>query len=91
MFLDMNFATCSLCKEQGHSTNKCPDLVDPLKPGFSGAGGGGGGHSHDDDDESYSIHPFISPVLSLRVAYKNCRLLEPIQKVSRPARLAQYT
>jgi hypothetical protein len=47
----MNFATCALCKEQGHNTSKCPELVDPLKPGFSGAGGGGGGgHDHDEDE-----------------------------------------
>lgn len=57
----MNFATCSLCKEQGHNAAKCPDLVDPLKPGFSGAGGGGGGgHSHDDDE---GISLFDTPKL----------------------------
>ena len=50
-FLYMNFATCSLCKEQGHAATKCPDLIDPLKPGFSGAGNSGGGHSHDEDEK----------------------------------------
>ncbi len=30
---------------------RCPMLVDPLQPGFSGAGGGGGGgHDHDEDE-----------------------------------------
>jgi hypothetical protein len=47
----MNPIPCTICQEDGHKAAKCPTLVDPLKPGFSGAGGGGGGHSHDDDDE----------------------------------------
>ena len=29
---------------------RCPDLTDPLRGGFSGAGGGGGGHGGDDDN-----------------------------------------
>lgn len=48
----MNYTTCSLCKEQGHHTAKCPDLCEPLKPGFHSGGGGGGGHGGDDDDET---------------------------------------
>lgn len=47
----MNSIPCTICQEDGHKAAKCPTLVDPLKPGFSGAGGGGGGHSHDDDDD----------------------------------------
>ena len=48
------YTRCSLCKEEGHTMQKCPDLTDPLRPGFSGAGGGGG-HSHDEEEDS-SIH-----------------------------------
>jgi len=48
----MNYTTCLLCKEQGHHTTKCPDLCEPLKPGFHSGGGGGGGHGGDDDDET---------------------------------------
>lgn len=44
-------APCSVCKEGGHKTTKCPTLVAPLAPGFQGGGGGGGGHSHDDEEE----------------------------------------
>ena len=51
----MNYATCSLCKEQGHSAWKCPDLCNPLKPGFHSGGNGGGGHGGDDDDESLTV------------------------------------
>ena len=46
---------CSICKEEGHHPRKCPDLTDPLRPGFSGAGGGGGGHGGDDEDERISL------------------------------------
>lgn len=46
---------CSICKEEGHHPRKCPDLTDPLRPGFSGAGGGGGGHGGDDEDEKLII------------------------------------
>ena len=46
---------CSVCSEQGHHPSKCPDLTDPLRPGFSGAGGGGGGHGGDDEDEKLII------------------------------------
>jgi hypothetical protein len=42
---------CTVCKEGGHKSAKCPTLYDPLKEGFYSGGGGGGGHSHDDDDE----------------------------------------
>lgn len=47
----MNASTCAVCNEQGHRSNKCPELSAPLKNGFHPAGGGGGGHSHDDDDD----------------------------------------
>jgi hypothetical protein len=47
----MNAAVCLLCNEQGHAASKCPELVDPLRTGFSKAGGGGGGgHDHDEDE-----------------------------------------
>jgi hypothetical protein len=46
----MNSIPCSLCKEAGHHTNRCPELYAPLKSGFF-APSGGGSHSHDDDDE----------------------------------------
>lgn len=46
---------CSVCSEQGHHPSRCPDLTDPLRPGFSGAGGGGGGHGGDDEDEKLII------------------------------------
>ena len=48
----MNAATCSLCKG-AHMTRKCPDLHDPLKPGFHSGGNGGQGHSHDEEDRLY--------------------------------------
>lgn len=47
----MNSIPCTICKEEGHTSRKCPTLVDPLKPGFY-SGGGAGGHAHGDDDES---------------------------------------
>jgi hypothetical protein len=46
---------CSICKEQGHHPMKCPELTDPLRPGFSGAGGGGGHGGGDDEDEKVSF------------------------------------
>ena len=33
-------------------TRKCPDLHDPLKPGFHSGGNGGQGHSHDEEDSA---------------------------------------
>lgn len=44
----MNYSTCSVCKEHGHDLTKCPELSDPLKPGFY-TGGQQGGHDEDDD------------------------------------------
>jgi hypothetical protein len=46
---------CSICNEHGHRTSKCPDLTDPLRPGFSGASGGGGHGGGDDEDEKVSF------------------------------------
>ena len=46
---------CSICKEEGHHPRKCPDLTDPLRPGFSGASGGGGHGGGDDEDEKVSF------------------------------------
>jgi hypothetical protein len=65
------YTICSLCKEEGHNANKCPDLTDPLNPGFSGAGGGGG-NSHDhDDDESLSVPQFEYKKRISIVVYKS--------------------
>lgn len=50
------YTRCSLCGEAEHTMMKCPDLTDPLRSGFSGAGGGGGG-GHGDDDESLVQDP----------------------------------
>ena len=47
----MNAVPCSVCKEAGHHTRRCPELYAPLRPGFFAPSGGGGGHSHDDDDD----------------------------------------
>ena len=38
---------------------KCPDLTDPLKPGFHSGGGGGGSHSHDEDEKLKLLVPAI--------------------------------
>ena len=46
----MNSSSCAICNQNGHTSNKCPELCAPLKGGFQ-PGGGGGGHSHDDDDD----------------------------------------
>jgi hypothetical protein len=41
---------CSVCKNAGHHPNNCPELSDPLNPGFySGQGQGGGGGGEEDD------------------------------------------
>ncbi len=61
------YTKCTLCKEEGHNANKCPDLTDPLQPGFSGAGGGGG-NSHDhDDDESLSVSDVLQVEYKKRI------------------------
>jgi hypothetical protein len=66
------YTRCSLCKEEGHNANKCPDLTDPLNPGFSGAGGGGGNsHDHDDDDESLTVPQFEYNKRIRTVVYKS--------------------
>lgn len=52
----MNSVPCSLCKEGGHHTNRCPELTAPLKSGFFAPSGGGGGHSHDDDDDDEKLN-----------------------------------
>lgn len=43
---------CSICKNGIHNVSACPELYDPLKPGFY-SGGGGGGHSHEEEDSCY--------------------------------------
>lgn len=47
----MQGVQCSVCSEGGHHPLRCPELCDPLRPGFSGAGGGGGGGGGGDDDD----------------------------------------
>ena len=54
----MNYSRCSICNEQGHNQSKCPDLCDPLKPGFH-SGGGGGGNAGGDDDERASMESLL--------------------------------
>ena len=39
---------------------KCPELTDPLKPGFHSGGGGGGSHG-DDEDEKLKV--LVPPML----------------------------
>ena len=61
---------------------KCPDLTDPLKPGFHSGGGGGGSHSHDEDEKLKLpvASPFISSKNDQQVSYSDrgeeggCRL-----------------
>ena len=50
----MDSAACMICGHGGHTVNRCPELVDPLRDGFyrGGGGGGDGGHSHDDDEKA---------------------------------------
>ena len=43
---------CVVCKKTGHYESKCPDLTEPLNPGFYTGGGGGGGHSHEEDEKN---------------------------------------
>ena len=50
----MNQTPCSVCKEAGHHARRCPELSQPLNPGFF-APSGGGQHSHDDDDEKLKL------------------------------------
>lgn len=47
----MDSAACMICGYGGHTVNRCPELVTPLRGGFYSGGGGGGGHGHDDDDD----------------------------------------
>ena len=79
------YTRCSLCKEEGHNAAKCPELTDPLQPGFSGAGGGGG-NSHDhDDDESLSFSDVSSyqttPIRSRIPNWFSLRPLSGSQKI----------
>ena len=56
----MQSVPCSVCGEGGHHPARCPDLCDPLRPGFSGAGGGGGGGGGDDEDERAWLYAYAS-------------------------------
>lgn len=38
---------CAVCKNTGHPPSSCPELSDPLNPGFYTGQNGGGG---EDDD-----------------------------------------
>lgn len=55
---------CSICSERGHHPSKCPELCDPLRPGFSGAGGGGG-HGGDEEDHVSSLVPYLPCVVPI--------------------------
>lgn len=46
----MNTTPCSVCKETGHQARRCPELSQPLQPGFY-APSGGGRYTGEDDDE----------------------------------------
>lgn len=50
---------------------KCPDLTDPLKPGFHSGGGGGGSHSHDEDEKLKlsAASPVVSSKNGQQVSY----------------------
>lgn len=52
--IQMNGIACTVCQQPGHRSNKCPELVKELEPGFFRPSGnapqGGGG----DDDEKLS-------------------------------------
>lgn len=64
----MESAACMICGYGGHTVNRCPELVSPLRGGFySGGGGGGGGHGHDDDDERLQLLMKVR----LRLIYKS--------------------
>ena len=61
----MESASCMICGYGGHTVNRCPELVSPLRGGFySGGGGGGGGHGHDDDEQ-------LLMKIRLRLIYKS--------------------
>lgn len=49
---------CSVCKEPGHRSRKCPTLHELLKEGFYSGGGGGGGHDHEEDEKMMKDIPF---------------------------------
>ena len=51
---DLVGVPCSVCSERGHHPAKCPELTEPLRPGFSGSSGGGG-HGGGDEDEKLSF------------------------------------
>ena len=68
---DLVGVPCSVCSERGHHSRKCPDLTDPLRPGFSGANGGGG-HGGGDEDEKLS---FLLSVFRLHDREQKMKLL----------------
>lgn len=62
---DLVGVQCSVCSERGHHPSKCPELCDPLRGGFSGAGGGGGGHGGDEDEKLIASLSVFRPAPSL--------------------------
>lgn len=66
---DLVGVQCSVCGERGHHPSKCPELCDPLRPGFSGSSGGGG-HGGDEEDHLPLVLylpclvPIITPTLT---------------------------
>lgn len=56
----MNAIPCSICQQDGHRANRCPELSAPLRPGFFAPSGGGGGHSHDDDERARAPQPGLT-------------------------------
>lgn len=76
----MQGVQCSVCSEGGHHPSRCPDLCDPLRPGFSGAGGGGGGGGGGDDDDDERAFALASPMPWLHAYASNTekQAAEPI-------------
>jgi hypothetical protein len=62
---DLVGVPCSVCSERGHHSRKCPDLTDPLRPGFSGASGGGGHGGGDDEEDHLPLVPYLPCVVPI--------------------------
>ena len=69
---DLIGVPCSVCSERGHHPSKCPELCDPLRPGFSGSSGGGG-HGGDEEDHLPLVLylPCLAPIITLTTAPSN--------------------
>ena len=55
---DLVGVPCSVCSERGHHPAKCPELTEPLRPGFSGSSGGGGNGGDEDEKLSFLLSVF---------------------------------